>query len=597
MTISFSQEFRRVLPWRPGLALAALYWHLTRRRVRARNWLRRGLADAPFAYHVWGEGLERAQPDAAEVARITARWPAVPTVCVAIVCPDGAKSDWCARALASVRGQTYGAIQSIVAGPATLDHDNDEGPPVRVLPGPAGASAAQLLAAAIAANECDYLVPVLPGTVLAASGVFRLVEALQAVSGAKMAYGDHDLANVRGERRDAWLKPVWNDDLALAQDFFSPGVLLQSTAASGWGPSAPDAPPVYDLVIDRFLPGPGGEDPVHCPHIVAHCHAHPDQVATQPARAAVVRRKLAAAGVAVHLGRNGLIDLDWPLPDVPPLVSIIVPTRDKVELLRPCIESVIGLTDYPAYEIVVVDNRSSDPDTLAYLAQIAQDPRIVVVPHDRDYNYAEINNAAAARARGEYLCLLNNDTEVIEPGWLTLMMRQAVRPGVGAVGAKLLYADRSIQHAGVVIGMGGAAGHAHRHQPDGEPGYFLQAHVQRRALAVTAACLVVGRDRFERVGGLDQATFAIAYNDVDLCLKLDAAGLVNIYEPRAMLFHHESKSRGSDFDPTQMPRYLGELAALQSRWDTRDRVDPLHHPALDRTIEQYRIDYRGISQS
>lgn len=597
MTVSFWQEFRRALPLRPGLALAALYWHLTRRRVRARNWLHRVLADAPFAYQVWCESLDRAQPNAAEVARITARWPAVPTVCVAIVCPDGAAPDWCARALASVRGQTYGAIRAIIAGPAMFDPGSGDAILVQCLPGQAGAGAAQLLAAAIAENDCDYLVPLLPGTVLAAGALFQLVEALRAVPGATMAYGDHDLLNDRGERRDAWLKPVWNDDLALAQDFFSPAALLDSAAARGWEPSARDAPPVYDLVIDRFLPGPGAVRPVHCPHIVAHCRAHPDPAATQQARAAVVRRKLAAAGVTVHPGRDGLINLDWPLPHVPPLVSIIVPTRDKVELLRPCIESVIGLTDYPAYEIVVVDNRSSDPATLAYLAQIAQDPRIVVVPHDRDYNYAEINNAAAARARGEYVCLLNNDTEVIEPGWLTLMMRQAVRPGVGAVGAKLLYADRSIQHAGVVIGMGGAAGHAHRHQPDSEPGYFLQAHVQRRALAVTAACLVVARDKFERVGGLDQATFAIAYNDVDLCLKLDAAGLVNIYEPRAMLFHHESKSRGSDFDSTQMPRYLGELAALQSRWDTRDRVDPLHHPALDRTIEQYRIDYRGITQS
>jgi GT2 family glycosyltransferase len=151
-----------------------------------------------------------------------------------------------------------------------------------------------------------------------------------------------------------------------------------------------------------------------------------------------------------------------------------------------------------------------------------------------------------ARGAGDYLCLLNNDIEITDENWLSAMVRQAVRPGVGAVGAKLLYPDGTIQHAGVVIGLGQAAGHAHRFQKDSDPGYFLRAHVPHRVSAVTGACLLVGKEQFWEVGGLDESGFAVAFNDVDLCMKLQAAGYHNIYEPRATLIHHESKSRARD---------------------------------------------------
>lgn len=173
---------------------------------------------------------------------------------------------------------------------------------------------------------------------------------------------------------------------------------------------------------------------------------------------------------------------------------------------------------------------------------------------------------------------------------LEAMMRQAVRPEVGAVGAKLLYGDGTIQHAGVVIGMGQAAGHAHRFQNNNEPGYFLQAHVQRFATAVTAACLAVKAEKFRAVGGLDEESLQIAYNDVDLCLKLEQAGWHNVYEPAAVLYHHESKSRGNDFSAEHIARYTRELNVLQDRWGTRDAVDPQHHPNLSRASETYTIN-------
>jgi GT2 family glycosyltransferase len=185
------------------------------------------------------------------------------------------------------------------------------------------------------------------------------------------------------------------------------------------------------------------------------------------------------------------------------------------------------------------------------------------------------------------LCLLNDDTEVIGDDWLTELMRYAVRPEVGAVGAKLLYDDGSIQHAGVVIGLGEAAGHAHRYLRGDQPGYFHRPHVAHFASAVTAACLVVKAEKFHAVGGFDEQGLAIAFNDVDLCLKLEAAGWRNVYQPRAVLVHHESRSRGKDFAPQHLERYQRELAVLQDRWKTRDYHDPLHHPLLDRSSEAY----------
>jgi O-antigen biosynthesis protein len=212
-----------------------------------------------------------------------------------------------------------------------------------------------------------------------------------------------------------------------------------------------------------------------------------------------------------------------------------------------------------------------------------------VLPYDRPYNYSAINNLAVREAHGPYVCLLNNDTEVIEPDWLTEMMRYAVRPIVGAVGAKLLYDDGSIQHAGVVIGIGEAAGHAHRFQPADQPGYFRQAHVAQFVSAVTAACLVVEKTKFEAVGGLDERELAVAFNDVDLCLKLEAAGWHNVYVPHAVLLHHESRSRGKDSSPKNRDRYMQELRVLQDRWGTRTYADPLHNPNLDRYSEKFII--------
>jgi GT2 family glycosyltransferase len=283
-------------------------------------------------------------------------------------------------------------------------------------------------------------------------------------------------------------------------------------------------------------------------------------------------------GVAEPLA-HGHYRVRWPLPEPPPHVSVIIPTRDRVELLRTCVESVLARTRYSSFEVVVVDNRSSDAAALAYLDELRQRDRVVVVAYDAPFNYSAINNFAASISRGELLCLLNNDIEVISEDWLSEMAAQASRADVGAVGAMLYYPNDTIQHAGVILGVGGIANHAYAGQRRGHAGHGARALVAQNLSAVTAACLVVRRSLYERMGGLDEE-FKVAFNDIDFCLRLREAGYRNVWTPFAELYHHESASRGSDADPENAERFLGEIRRMRQRWGTSLQWDPAYNPNL-----------------
>jgi O-antigen biosynthesis protein len=271
----------------------------------------------------------------------------------------------------------------------------------------------------------------------------------------------------------------------------------------------------------------------------------------------------------------------------PPLVSVIVPTRNARPLLEACIGGV-RRTAYPNIELIVVDNGSDDPATLRYLDALAADGA-QVLRIDGPFNFSALNNYAAQHSRGELLCFLNNDVEIVDTDWLALLVRQAIRSDLGAIGARLLYPDGTIQHAGVVTGVGGGAAHAHRFEGESEYGYFSRSRLPQRVSAVTAACLVVAKDKFAAVEGFNERDFPVAFNDVDLCLKLNARGWQSFYEPRAVLIHHESKSRGSDSAIENRARFADELSALKRQWGTDRLRDPYHHPQLSPFCEQFHI--------
>ena len=555
--MTFWEHFLRLLPKRPVPALAALYWYLTRRRVRARNRLRAASADLPFTYRVWIETNEKDVQRRKDFAAEIDRWTHRPRFSILLYGPKNHSNEELERSIRSISRQVYPFWDRV------------------------GDSALEWVGAQLASASGEFVIPLRIGDALSETALFRFAEALQLES-ARILYGDEDTLDHHGCRTRPWFKPRWNAEMFLAQDYLSSAVAVETALAREVGAQDLQCD-VHDLLLAAT--SLAGDAIVHVPHIV--CHVGPWMNFAQDRRVAAVARYLEPLGASSTAGPFQTVKVQWPLPNELPLVSIIVPTKDKLALLRPCIEGVLKHTEYQNFEILIVDNGSVEKATADYLAEVSHDRRVRVLAYPKPYNFSAINNLAAREAAGSFLCLLNNDTEVIEPRWLTEMMRYTVRPDVGAVGAKLLYDDGSIQHAGVVVGIGEAAGHAHRFLPGDQPGYFRMPHVAQFVTAVTAACLVVEKTKFEAVGGLDEEKLAVAFNDVDLCLKLQGAGWRNVYVPHAVLLHHESRSRGDDMSPLNIDRYRGELDTLQHRWGTKTYEDPLHNPNLDRYSETF----------
>jgi GT2 family glycosyltransferase len=266
------------------------------------------------------------------------------------------------------------------------------------------------------------------------------------------------------------------------------------------------------------------------------------------------------------------------LPQPPALASIIIPTRNGQKLVRQCVESVRKKTTYPSYEILLVDNGSDDKAAIAYFRSLQESGAIRLLKDPLPFNFSRINNDAARQARGEYLVFLNNDIEVITPDWLSELVSHAQRPDIGAVGAKLWYPDDTIQHAGIVL-IASLAAHAHHGRKRGDHGYFSRASLIQSLSAVTGACLCLRASLFEEIGGFDE-TLAVAFNDVDLCLRIQAAGYRNLYTPYAELYHHESASRGYEDTPAKMKRFETEANILRARWMAVLMNDPYYNPNL-----------------
>jgi GT2 family glycosyltransferase len=283
----------------------------------------------------------------------------------------------------------------------------------------------------------------------------------------------------------------------------------------------------------------------------------------------------------------------YALPNPIPRVAIIIPTRDGLDVLRPCIQSVLERTSYPNFEVVVVDNGSEEQATLAYLEEI-ETMGVTVIRDPQPFNFARINNHATRGLGADYFCFLNNDTTVITPDWLSEMVRECAQDKVGVVGAKLLYPDGTNQHAGVVLGIGGEkiAGHAFTGTPGEDPAYFGRAELPHELSAVTAACMLTRRDLFEKLGGFDAETFAVAFNDIDYCLRARKAGYKVIFTPQARLTHHESKTRGFDLKGERRKRYLTEAEAMKERWGELLSNDPFYSPNLALGMAPFSISHR-----
>lgn len=420
-----------------------------------------------------------------------------------------------------------------------------------------------------------------------------VAEAVCRAPDAKLIYSDEDKIDEDGNRFDPYFKSDWNYDLFLGQNCISHlGVYwLPLVRELGGFRKGLEGSQDWDLAlrcVERITP----DQIVHIPRVLYHWRA----IQGSTALAAGEKNYAVVAGrraVEEHLQRTGqagevsilpasMMRVKRPVPVPAPKVSLVIPTRDRVDLLRLCVDSILERSTYPDYEILVVDNGSVEQETLDYFERISAMPDVRVLSYPGEFNYSAINNFAVAQARGEVIGLVNNDIEVISPGWMEEMVAHALRPDVGAVGAMLYYPDDTIQHAGVLVGLCGVAGHVGSRHPRGSEGYFGRLLLVQELSAVTAACLLVRRSVYEEVGGLDER-LRVAFNDVDLCLRIREKGYRNVWTPFAELYHHESASRGLEDNPVKQARFMSEVAFMQERWSQALLHDPAYNPNLSLT--------------
>lgn len=419
---------------------------------------------------------------------------------------------------------------------------------------------------------------------------------------AQLIYSDEDKIDEKGQRFDPHFKPDFSIDLLRSMNFINHLSVHRAEnirALSGWREGF-EGSQDYDLmlrVVERIPP-----DTIHhVPKVLYHWRT----VQGSTAKAGSEKSYAFTNGLKAlqeHLRRCQLSTYAEPLPDVPyfrvryqvpdpaPLVSLIVPTHDAVDLLQTSIGSILQKTTYPNYEILIVDNGSEKPQTFRFFDGLSREhPNIRVLRYEKEFNFSAINNFAVRQARGSLIGLMNNDIEVITPDWLDEMVSHAVRPEIGCVGAKLYYPNGSVQHAGVILGIGGVAGHAHKYSPRAAPGYFSRLKVQQNLSAVTAACLLVRREIYRKVGGLEEDSLAVAFNDVDFCLKVRAAGYLNVFTPFAELYHHESISRGREDTPEKIERFNREVLYMRARWGSVLDADPFYSPNLTLQREDFSL--------
>ncbi|MCF3098649.1 glycosyltransferase [Aeromonas australiensis] len=433
---------------------------------------------------------------------------------------------------------------------------------------------------------------------LAPDALLSVVQALNAKPHAKVLYSDEDKIDEAGQRFNPHFKSAWNRDLFYSHNYICHFTVLDTTLARSVGGfrEGVEGSQDYDLLL-RCIAKVKDEDIVHVPAILYHWRAIEGSTAlsgsaksyTQEAGLAALTHYFSPSEQDIRVSKHALNNcfrVQWPMPEPRPLVSIIIPTRDGYELLKQCIDSIYRLTDYSNFELLVMNNQSQCQKTLSYFKTLRNHNQARIIDFDDEFNFSAINNAGVAEAKGSIVALLNNDIEILDGGWLDEMVSQVSRPDIGCVGAKLYYPDGRIQHGGVILGIGGIAGHSHKYFGKHHHGYHSRLSLVQNYSAVTAAALVVRKAVFEQVGGLN-TELKVAFNDVDFCLKVREAGYRNLWTPFAEMIHHESVSRGFEDTPEKQQRFSGEMRWMQNRWGELLLSDPYYNPNLTLTHEDF----------
>jgi len=513
---------------------------------------------------------------------------------------------WLRHAIDSVRAQLYSNWELCIADDASSDANvksilneyraQDPRIKVRFREVRGHISAASNSALELAEGELVALLD--HDDELREHALYMVAAELNDHSDADLIYSDEDKLDEKGTRYAPYFKPDWNPVLFFAQNFVCHLAVFRTRMLREIGgfhlgyEGAQD----WDLVM-RVIEQTPASHIRHIPHVLYHWRAVPGSTAKVEsekkyalnAQRETLRAHFERSGESVQVIPTGgaYWRIKYGLPEPLPQVTLIIPTRNKFDLLYRCVESICRKTSYRNYELIIVDNRSDEPKAVEYLAALAREERARVLRYDAPFNFSGINNFAVGHAHGAIIALLNNDLEVITPEWLEEMVSYAIQPGIGAVGAKLYFPNRTIQHVGVILGLGGlpgVAGHSYRGRPRTYAGQASRALLAQNMSAVTAACLVVRRSIFEDVGGLDEKNLGIAFNDVDFCLRLLDRGYRNVWTPFAEFYHHESASRGYEDTPEKENRFEKESQFVKGRWGHLLLNDPAYNPnlALDR---------------
>jgi len=507
---------------------------------------------------------------------------------------------WLRQAIESVRNQIYPHWELCIADDASTERSvidllkkyQKTDSRIKVVFRNTNGHTASASNSALALAKGDFVALLDHDDKLPEHALYSVAETINQNPEARLLYSDWDGIDENGVRHPGYFKPDFNYELLLAQNCVSQlGVYYRELVCElGGFREGYEGSQDWDLALRVAAAIPHNQI-VHIPRILYHWRQHSRSVS----RTSVEKcRQAGRRAVADHLQSvgGGSVDpapecawshrIKFPLPTLLPLVSIIICTRDYEALLRKAVDSINLISTYTNYEIVIVDNCSRDPEAVAYLASLAKRPGIRVIRDESPFNFSRLSNTGVAQSRGEVVCLLNNDIEVITPDWIEEMLSFAIKPDVGAVGARLWYPDGTLQHGGVIIGgASGVAGHYHLRLPRGNIGYFGRAVLQQELSAVTGACMMVRRKVFDEVGGLDEQ-IAVAYNDIDFCLRLRAAGYRNIWTPFAELIHHESASRGYERGQEKIERFRRETDFMQTRWGKTLEQDPFHNPNLSK---------------
>ena len=441
---------------------------------------------------------------------------------------------------------------------------------------------------------------------LAPIALYEVAKCLNDNSELDLIYSDEDKIDMSGKRFDPAFKPDWSPDLLLGTNYISHlGVYRRSIMNEiGGFRVGYEGSQDYDVVL-RFTEKTTAKRIAHIPQVLYYWRILPSSTAADQStksyafdaglkavQDAIERRDIKAE--VTHAAGNGLYDVHYKVLKEE-LVSVIIPTRNGYDDLKRCVDSIIAKTTYPNYEIIVADNGSDQPEMQELYANYKKQlgDRFIMESIDIPFNYSRINNLAAEKANGKYLLFLNNDTEVITPEWMTKMVSFAQFERVGCVGAKLYYPNETIQHAGVILGMGGAAGHGHHTFPRGDFGYFGKLEINVDYLAVTAACMMIRAKDFSELGGFNEE-LTVAFNDVDLCLREYERGHDNVWLHGAELYHFESQSRGYENTPEKLERFNMETAYMEETWAKYIENDPYYNPNLTRVGGDFSVYLKNV---